>query len=700
MISPLARSAGHAGTRLSARPMLQRPPTIPLLLLILATAFLVAAPGLRAQQTGSAEVPLIASQLTRIYSAESQLRFPSLSPDGRWIAFSTSGDSGGGLWLVPAEGGQAIRLTQGHWDDGPVWFPSGDRIAFRSDRPARGGDAGSYVMSLAIDPETGQPTGPPRQVSIERCFAWLDVSPDGEWIAFSGWAGPRHAILVVPSDGGASRIVATAMTSRPVWAADGKSIYYTVTPSSGVGESLVRVSTDGAATDTVLTWPGEVDVFGYPQSRFVLRAISIDRWRDHPSIWEVATLDGRALGRLELPPGVASPFSFTPDGSLLAVRYDASAPLEVLPVDGGAPRRLNDTRGNDQVLGWSPDGSRVLFRTSLDGGDRFFFASADGGAMRQLDLPEEPLDAFAPVLSQDGRRLLYAVEGADSAAVTLKVLDLRDANARVITDEFFQPGEDSFELSGRGGIHWRDGDDFLYVRRHDDRFELLALPPSGPPRLLRAFGGGRNGAGGNVSAPPWGMAVYADRIAYVQSRSPHRLGEGHNSLVLARAGHEESRLVLTIQGVLESPTWSPDGKHLTIDAYRRSPEQDYAPSGLQLLVLEIGPSGEVMGEPTVLDTPDRLWWWSPQWLPDGRGLLVQAEDGSVWQVSSKPGIRPVELTADFPPNQDIWDFRISPDGRFIAYARSIFRGSSIWRVEAGDTLMKMATETARGAGRQ
>jgi dipeptidyl aminopeptidase/acylaminoacyl peptidase len=93
-----------------------------------------------------------------------------------------------------------------------------------------------------------------------------------------------------------------------------------------------------------------------------------------------------------------------------------------------------------------------------------------------------------------------------------------------------------------------------------------------------------------------------------------------------------------------------------------------------------------MGKPTVLDAPDGLWWWSPRWLPDGRALLVQGEDGNVWRISSRPGIRPVEVTEALPPNNEVWDFQISPDGRFMAYGRSIFRGSSIWRIGMGDAL--------------
>lgn len=647
----------------------QRSRRIASLLACVAGVLCLSAPELPAQTSQQPDVPTIEPHFTQLYAADrTQLRFPSLSPDGRWIALSAwREDDEVSLWLVPAEGGEPIRLTQGHYDDQPVWFPSGERIAFRSDRPAREENGGSYVMSLPIDPETGQPTGPPRQVSVDNVFAWLDVSPDGEWIAFSGWA-QEIAILVVPSAGGASRTVAAAYVGRPVWSPDGKSIYYVLDQPHGEGDALIRANVDGTKVETVFNWPQLIRIFRHPESTFVLRAIS-RRGNDRPSVWEVATTGGRALARLELPPGMDAS-SFTPDGDLIATRQDLVAFLEVLPIDGGPPRRLGDTRARE-LLGWTADGQRFLFKTTLDGEDMLFFAPTDGGPMRQVRLHERLLDTFAPVLSSDGRHLLYAVAGDEEETTVLKVLDLDDGRAREITRHLAAVG---IEFSGRGSARSRDGDDFLYIEQRGERFDLRASPPGGPPRLLRTFHG----------ELPASIAVCEDRIAYRQPQSePARQGSGsekQSSLMLARAGDDETRTLLTVpgRGSLESPTWSPDGRRLAVKVYRTPPGARRYET-LELLVLKIDPSGDVIGEPIVLETPDG-YWWGPKWLPSGRGVLVVG-DGTVWRVSAEPGVRPVAITDD-----SVWDFEISTDGRSIAYIRADLRGSSIWRVDLGDAL--------------
>ncbi len=635
--------------------------------------------GLEAHAQSPDSAPTIQPTFTRVHVDEHDVFFPSLSPDGRWIVFGRR--EGGGrssLWLVPMEGGDAIRLTEGHWDVHPVWFPSGDRLAFRSNRPARGGNGGSYIMTLSIDPETGQATGPPRQVSVEECFSYLDVSPDGQRIVFTAWSEGK-AILVVPAAGGQSRVVARAGPWRPTWGPDGESIYYTTGRPFEDGEVLIRVSADGSSVDTVFSGPRSIVAFGSPERRWARREISGGASR--PSILEIVTLDGTPVVRLELPEGM-DPMSATLGGrELVAVRIDREAHLEILPIDGGPPTRLNETSGQDQVLGWTPDGEEVFFRTTLDGGEAFFFASTSGGPMRQVVFPEPSVDVLSPTLSDDGNRIFYKARNEESNVTSLKVLDLQHGESREISRNPLLSG--SGEISGRGGTFRTNGDEYLYVDRQGDGFELRAARPDGSSRLLRRF---------PVEIPDL-LAVHGDRIAYTQRGSRKDPTTGSEArrvetIMLARVGEEEAHPLLTLPDrYVESVTWSWEGTRLALSTERMDPASR-SPQGMEMLLLDIGPAGEVLGEPTVLATPQRVFW-SPRWMPDDRALLMPVDNSRVWRVSTDPGTNPVDVTSEL---HGSWvagagaGFRISPDGRFIAYAAGEAHGSSIWRINLGDAL--------------
>ncbi|MDO5442541.1 MAG: S41 family peptidase [Bacteroidia bacterium] len=71
------------------------------------------------------------------------LRDVRISPDGNTIAFCYKGD----IWTVPANGGNATRLTtQSSYEAFPVWSPDSKQIAFAS---SRNGGYDIYLMSAA-----------------------------------------------------------------------------------------------------------------------------------------------------------------------------------------------------------------------------------------------------------------------------------------------------------------------------------------------------------------------------------------------------------------------------------------------------------------------------------------------------------------------------------------------------------------------
>jgi hypothetical protein len=445
------------------------------------------------------------------------------------------------------------------------------------------------------------------------------------------------------------------------WAPDG--YIYVVTPEVGSTlKTVVRVTVaDVPVVDTVSMWGGTLRITG--DARHVYRQASA---ASGGGVVEFATIDGRRLARFRLPRRmrVASRGFGTTPGTFLAVTQDVVAPLQVLPVAGGPPRQLDEPRAYDLPLTWTPDSKRVLFQTELNDGSVLLFASLSGREMEQLQLPEPPLlnvrmvFGFYPVLSGNGRYLLYGSAEAGPTAPMLKVFSLENGRARVLSRSPWTPM--SYPgFHGAGGTLYRDGENFVYCEKTQAGYEFRTSPPEGPSRLIWRFPAARR-------PPPVG--IHRDRIAFVEE------SEGESTLLIARAGDREPRRALTVDSALGQPVWSHDGRLIAVGSQQN------------VLVVEVTPAGEVLGDPRVLDLePGPAVWWSLQWLPDASGFLVLGYgagapmDSDVWLVPLDPGARPVALTLDDP--NPVWSFLLSPDGRHIAYASEILRGSSVWRVE-------------------
>jgi protein kinase-like protein/WD40 repeat protein len=107
-------------------------------------------------------------------------RFPSLSPDGKWIVYSAAGEGDEDIYLQSVGGQNAIDLTKDSRasDTQPVFSPDGERIAFRSERegagcsswagPARRCGGSRAAASPPLGPRTGGRSGIPQRIRPSR----------------------------------------------------------------------------------------------------------------------------------------------------------------------------------------------------------------------------------------------------------------------------------------------------------------------------------------------------------------------------------------------------------------------------------------------------------------------------------------------------------------------------------------------------
>ena len=116
----------------------------------------------------------------------------SMSPDGRWVAYVVTGRDmeedrqETDVWVVPAAGGPSdvrqLTFRPGS-DDSPVWHPSGDWLAFSSDRD---GERQVY----GIQPDGGEAW---QVTSHETSVGGFRFAPDGQRLGFTASPPPTDA---------------------------------------------------------------------------------------------------------------------------------------------------------------------------------------------------------------------------------------------------------------------------------------------------------------------------------------------------------------------------------------------------------------------------------------------------------------------------------------------------------------------------
>ncbi|MET0492962.1 MAG: serine hydrolase [Actinoplanes sp.] len=379
---------------------------------------------------------------------------PAVAPDGGHVAYvlrtqdAEADRTVNELWIVPAGGGSARRLTAGPADTSPVWSPDGTRLAFlREGRLALLPMAGGEARVLP---------GLPRLSGLP---AW---SPDGARLAFTALVdddAPSHAPMVA---------------DRLDYQADGAGLVGTARRQVHVLdlETLdCRVLTDGPFDAGTPVWSPDGTVVAF------VRAVGDDSDLRFRAAVHLLTVDDRDAPVRVIGPagGVARTASFTADGAaLLVVGWPADpvghARLLRVPLDGAEPVDLagaldrNVMPGGLAYPGGLPqehDG-RVLFCVRDQGCTHLWSVAPDGTDRRAV---VAGAGRVVDGLSVRPGLAAFALSTPDSFG-EIAVVDLSTGDERVLTEhgstfDLFPREERTFALSdGQSVQGWliRDGD--------------------------------------------------------------------------------------------------------------------------------------------------------------------------------------------------------------------------------------------------
>ncbi len=396
-----------------------------------------------------------AHRLTAMAGDESLPRF---SPDGDWLAFSSTQNGNADIYLMPIGGGSIRQMTfhdgndyadSWSWDSRTLYFTSDRQNTFGAFKvPVTGGAAVRLFSDNYFDQAhnvTELPAGEGKeyyfttswesQMFSHRKRYRGENNPDieyfntatGEYKRLTEWEGKD----LWPS---------VDRTGRLYFASDeGNSEYNLYTIEGGTKKQLTDFPT--SLRRPQVSADGKIVVFGLDYRIWTYNVAEKKSALCDVSIWSNETL---ATEISYSSAGKITDFDISGDGKKIA--FVSRGRLFVSDITGKFMREMHTDRSERVVdVRWMKDNESLLYTRTVKGWANLFTLSAsEAGTEKQLTFNEKSSQNL--LLSPDGNKALY-VNGNNS----IDLIDLKNFQVKtLITDEFwFRVSQPRFSPDGR-----------------------------------------------------------------------------------------------------------------------------------------------------------------------------------------------------------------------------------------------------------